>query len=142
MQKISAGKFHVEPPFTSFDHLVGAGDERWGDFEAQHFRGLEIDDQLILGRRLHRRAGGLLAPEDAGRAPRASRLRIRRLKTSTYRFERVLDHVGRDLWANVLAGADRESIVNAAPDADILLLLSHIGQAGELAASASDPAHR
>jgi tetratricopeptide (TPR) repeat protein len=24
-QKISAGKFHFEPPFTSFDHLVGAG---------------------------------------------------------------------------------------------------------------------
>jgi hypothetical protein len=27
MQKISAGKFHCEPPsrFTSLDHLVGAG---------------------------------------------------------------------------------------------------------------------
>src|SRR5262249_5290835 len=23
MEKISAGKFHFEPPFTSFDHLVG-----------------------------------------------------------------------------------------------------------------------
>jgi hypothetical protein len=28
MQKLSAGKFHFEPPFTSFDHLVGAGDQR------------------------------------------------------------------------------------------------------------------
>jgi hypothetical protein len=28
MQKISAGKFHVEPPFTSFDHLVGDGEQR------------------------------------------------------------------------------------------------------------------
>src|SRR5262249_45439439 len=54
------------------------------------------------------------------------------VKTLTYRLERVLDHVGRNLWAHLLAGADRESIVNAAPDADILLLLSHIGQAGEL----------
>src|SRR5262249_27664010 len=26
MQKISAGKFHCEPPFTSLDHLVGAGE--------------------------------------------------------------------------------------------------------------------
>src|SRR5215469_2332264 len=26
-QKISAGKFHFEPPFTSFDHLVGAGEQ-------------------------------------------------------------------------------------------------------------------
>src|SRR5262249_47746534 len=28
MEKISAGKFHFEPPFTSFDHLVGAGEQR------------------------------------------------------------------------------------------------------------------
>jgi hypothetical protein len=29
MEKISAGKFHSEPPsrFTSFDHLVGAGEQ-------------------------------------------------------------------------------------------------------------------
>src|SRR5262252_1728742 len=39
------------------------------------------------------------------------------LKTSTYRLERVLNHVGRDLWAHVLAGAHRESVVNAAPNA-------------------------
>jgi hypothetical protein len=25
MQEFAAGKFHFEPPFTSFDHLVGAG---------------------------------------------------------------------------------------------------------------------
>jgi hypothetical protein len=31
-----------------------------------------------------------------------------------YRLERVLDHVRCDLWAHVLASADRESIVNAA----------------------------
>jgi len=30
MEKISAGTFHFEPPFTSFDHLVGAGKQlRW-----------------------------------------------------------------------------------------------------------------
>src|SRR5215472_5258440 len=28
MEKISTGKFHSEPPFTSFDHLVGAGEQR------------------------------------------------------------------------------------------------------------------
>src|SRR5262245_29273637 len=27
MQKFAAGKFHFEPPFTSFDHLVGAGEQ-------------------------------------------------------------------------------------------------------------------
>jgi hypothetical protein len=26
MQKLSAGKFHFKPPFTSFDHLVGEGE--------------------------------------------------------------------------------------------------------------------
>src|SRR5262249_32303906 len=34
MKKISAGKFHSEPPFTSLDHLVGAGEQRWRNFEA------------------------------------------------------------------------------------------------------------
>src|SRR5215475_2029050 len=115
-----------------FDHLVGDLLESQGDVEAEPLGSFEIDDQFELGWSLHRQVGRLLAPEDAGRAVRASRLRIRRLKTSTYWLERVFDHVGRDLWAHVLAGADRESIVNAAPDADILLLLSHIGQAGEL----------
>jgi len=35
MQKISAGKFHFEPPFTSFDRLVGAQKERLRDREAR-----------------------------------------------------------------------------------------------------------
>jgi hypothetical protein len=36
MQKLSAlGKLHVEPPFTSFDHLVGAGEQRWQDQETE-----------------------------------------------------------------------------------------------------------
>src|SRR5262249_43340977 len=115
-----------------FDHLVGELLELQGDVEAEPLGSFEIDDQFKPGWSLHRQVGRLPAPEDAGRADRASRLRIRRLKTSTYWLERVFDHVGRDLRAHVLAGADRESIVNAAPDADILLLLSHIGQAGEL----------
>src|SRR5215469_4279736 len=116
----------------SLDHLVGGLLKLERHVEAEPLGSFEIDDQFELGWSLHRQVGRLLAPEDAGRAARASRLRIRWLKTSTYWLERVFDHVGRDLWAHVLAGADRESIVNAAPDADILLLLSHIGQAGEL----------
>ena len=41
--------------------------------EAERLRGLEVDHQFVLGRRLHRKVGGFLAIEDAidvaGRAP-------------------------------------------------------------------------
>src|SRR5262249_59831091 len=62
MQKISAGKFHLEPPsrFTSVDHLVGEREQLVGYFEAERLSGLEIDDELVLGRRLHRQVGWLL----------------------------------------------------------------------------------
>jgi hypothetical protein len=52
MQKISAGKFHFEPPsqFTSFDHLVGAGEQRkrYGDAELPcTLVLLRVGDQLV-----------------------------------------------------------------------------------------------
>jgi hypothetical protein len=56
MQKLSAGKFHFEPPFTSFDHLVGATEQRQRDREAERPGRLEIDDQLDLGGLLDRRS--------------------------------------------------------------------------------------
>src|SRR5215475_12737136 len=69
MQKISAGKFHSEPPsrFTSLDHLVGADKESGWHRKTERLGGLEVDDQLDFGGLLDRQVGGFLALENAAR---------------------------------------------------------------------------
>src|SRR5262245_47205672 len=54
MQELAAGKFHFEPPspFTSLDHLVGAGDERRRHVDAKRPGCFHIDHQLEFGRLL------------------------------------------------------------------------------------------
>ena len=56
-----------------FDHLVGSREQLRGHGEAERLCGLEIDNEFVLGRRLHWKIIRLLAFEDtidiAGRAP-------------------------------------------------------------------------
>src|SRR5215831_551153 len=50
---------------ASLDDVVGTGEYRRRNCEARRFRRLEVDHQLVLGRRLYRQVAGLFAFEDA-----------------------------------------------------------------------------
>src|SRR5499427_10301117 len=46
------GSFIFEPPFTSFDHLVGAGEQRRRHVNAERLSGFQVDHQFEFGRLL------------------------------------------------------------------------------------------
>ena len=52
-------------PDRLLDHLVSAQQERFGDRQAERLGGLEVDDEVKLGRILHGEISDLCALEDA-----------------------------------------------------------------------------
>jgi len=69
LEKRTSAKLSVCPEADiapiSFDHLVGDLPEMQRHVETQRIGGLEIDDQLVLCRLLHRQVGSFSAFEDA-----------------------------------------------------------------------------
>src|SRR5262245_16235184 len=78
-KNVRRGSFILEPPFTSFDHLVGAAEQHRRDCQAKRLSGPEIDDELELRRLLHREVGGLFALENAGSEQTSLPVRIEKV---------------------------------------------------------------
>src|SRR5262245_4714965 len=49
----------------SFDHLIGGKEQPGWHGQAERLRRFEVDDRFELGRRLHRKVGGLVSAQDA-----------------------------------------------------------------------------
>src|SRR5262245_20445119 len=65
---------------TSFDHLVGAGQQRWRHGKAKRLGRLEVDHQFVFGWRLYRQIGRPFALEDAIDVASRSPERIDRIR--------------------------------------------------------------
>jgi hypothetical protein len=65
---------------ASFDHLVGAHEQRERDGEAERLRSLEVDEQLDLGGLLEREISGLRVFEDTALIDAHLAVRIRKCR--------------------------------------------------------------
>src|SRR5262245_47627873 len=74
-------RFGPKADMRLFDDLVRCAEQRLRNCQIERLCGLEIDNQLILGRRLHRHVGWLLALEDAIDIARGTPDRIMRIRS-------------------------------------------------------------
>src|SRR5262249_49870554 len=63
---LAQGKFHFEPPFTSFDHLVGTKQDRCRKSNAERFCCFQIQSEMEFIGLIDRQIGRLRAPENLG----------------------------------------------------------------------------
>src|SRR5262245_46892309 len=92
MQKLSAGKFHFEPPslFTSLDHFVSEREQLVGNLQTERVGGLAIDDQLEFRGLLDREVGRLGALEDLVHVLRGTTVQLPNIDT--------VGHQPANLW--------------------------------------------
>src|SRR5215510_12724068 len=76
----------------SFDHLVGACEQRCWHFEAEGLGGFEVDVQLEFGRLLHWQSGNLGALKDAVDIRRCPMKQIGRIDTVRYQAAALHEH--------------------------------------------------
>src|SRR6516162_11689654 len=62
-----------------FDEFIGTGKQRGWHFQAERLRSLEVDHQLVLGRRLHRQVGRPLTFENAIDVRGGASVRVNRI---------------------------------------------------------------
>src|SRR5262249_57772615 len=102
-----------EPPFTSFDHLVGEQLHRIGNREAQRPRGLEIDNKFKLGGSLYRQVGRLLSPDNSAGVDAGLAIRIRKVASIAHKTacDGKLTH--RIYCRNRMARRERDDVIAA-----------------------------
>src|SRR5512132_1872047 len=65
LQMSAKGQKRTSGQLNLFDHIVGAGKQRWRDVQANRLGSLEADHQFEFGRLLDRDIAGLRSPQNS-----------------------------------------------------------------------------